>query len=90
MESPTTEHLNAVKHVLCYVVGTIDFSCLYQHGGKESWSFGYNNTDMGSDVDTRKSTTGVVFYLGSSHVTWQSKKYKVITLSFGEVEYIMG
>jgi hypothetical protein len=69
MESPTTEHLNTVKHVLCYVVGTIDFSCLYQHGGKESWSFGYNNTDMGSDVDTRKSTTGVVFYLGSSHVT---------------------
>jgi hypothetical protein len=33
------------------------------------WLLGYSDTDMGGDVDMRKSTTSVVFYLGSSHVT---------------------
>jgi hypothetical protein len=47
----------------------IDFGFHYQHGGKELWLLGYSDTDMGGDVDTRKSTTSVVFYLGSSHVT---------------------
>jgi hypothetical protein len=45
---------------------------------------------MGSDNDTRKSTTGVVFYLDSCSVTWHSQKQKVIALSSCEVEYIMG
>jgi hypothetical protein len=70
MESPTTEHLNAGKRILRYIAGTIEFGCHYQCGGKELWLLGYSNTDMGGDIDTRKSTTGVVFYLSSSPVTW--------------------
>jgi hypothetical protein len=46
---------------------------------------------MGGDVDTRKSITGALFYLGSSPVTWQSqKKQKVVALSSCEAEYITG
>jgi hypothetical protein len=45
---------------------------------------------MGGDVDTRKSITGAVFYLGSSPVTWQSQKEKVVVLSSCEAEYITG
>jgi hypothetical protein len=43
---------------------------------------------MGGDVDTRKSTTDVMFYLNSCLVTWHSQKQKVITLSSCEAEYI--
>jgi hypothetical protein len=31
---------------------------------------GYSDADMGRDIDTRKSTTGVVFYLKSNPITW--------------------
>jgi hypothetical protein len=72
MEFPTTEHYNVVKRILRYIAGTIDFGCHYHRGGKELRLLGYSDTDMGGDVDTRKSTTSVVFYLGSSPVTWQS------------------
>jgi hypothetical protein len=90
MESPTTEHLNAVKRVLRYIAGTIDFGCHYRRGGKELRLLGYSDADMGGDVNTRKSTTGVVFYLGSSPVIWQSQKQKVLALSSCEAEYIAG
>jgi len=77
MENPTTEHLNAVKRILRYIVGTIDYGCYYKHGGKELKLHGYSDADMGGDIDTRKSTTGVLFFLGSCPVTWQSQKHKV-------------
>ena len=48
---------------------------------------GYSDADMGGDIDTRKSTTGV---LGSCPMTWQSQKQKVVVLSSCEVEYIEG
>jgi hypothetical protein len=45
---------------------------------------------MGGDIDTRKSTTGVLFFYGSCPVTWQSQKQKVVALSSCEAEYIAG
>jgi hypothetical protein len=90
IESPTTEHLNAVKCILRYITGTIDFGCHYWRSGKELRLLGYSDADMGDDINTRKSTTGVVFYLGSSLVTWQSQKQKVVALSTCETEYITG
>jgi hypothetical protein len=90
MECPTTDHLNAVKRVLRYIAGTINFGCHYRRGGKELRLLGYSDTDMGGNVDTRKSTTRTVFYLGSSPMTSQSQKQKVVTLSSCEAEYIAG
>jgi hypothetical protein len=90
MENPTTEHLNAVKRILCYIAGTIDYNCYYKRGSKELKLLGYSDADMGDDIDTRKSTTGVLFFLGSCPVTWQSQKQKVVALSSCKAEYIAG
>ncbi|KAL5224135.1 hypothetical protein ABZP36_010774 [Zizania latifolia] len=76
MENPTIEHLNAMKRILRYIAGTIDYGCYYKHGGEELKLLGYNDADMGGDIDIRKSTTGVFFFLGSCPVTWQSQKQK--------------
>ena len=48
----------------------------------------YSDSDMAGDVDTRKSTTGVLFFLGQSPISWQLAKQKVVALSSGEAEYI--
>ena len=37
---------------------------------------GYSDSDLRGDVDDRKSTTGIIFYLGSSPLTWLSNKQR--------------
>lgn len=49
---------------------------------------GFSDADMAGDIDTRKSTSGIIFFLGSSPITWQSAKQKVVALSSCEAEYI--
>jgi hypothetical protein len=38
MENPTTEHLGAVRKVLRYIAGTLDYGCLYtrEKGGSST------------------------------------------------------
>jgi hypothetical protein len=88
MERPTTEHLVAVKRVLRYVAGTMDYGCHYQRKEGGAALLGYSDSDHGADVDGRKSTTGVLFFFGKSAVTWQSQKQKVVALSSCEAEYV--
>jgi hypothetical protein len=49
---------------------------------------GYCDNDLASDVDTRKSTTGTVFFLGNCLVNWQFLKQRVVAFSSCEAEYI--
>ena len=89
MEKPTTEHWAAVKHVLRYISGTIDTGCWFARKGTEGLSLiGFSDSDMAGDLDDRKSTTGVLYMLGKSLISWQSQKQKVVALSSCEAEYI--
>ena len=73
MESPTTQHMVAVKQILRYVRGTLDLECMYmKKGEQEPHLVRYSDSDMAGDMDDRKSTTGVAYYLGSNLVTWVS------------------
>lgn len=66
-----TKHLAAVKHILRYVSGKKDFGCCYRRSDDpEPKLVGYCDSDMGGDVDDRKSITGIAFYLGQSLITW--------------------
>ncbi|XP_024314609.1 uncharacterized protein LOC112270752 [Brachypodium distachyon] len=88
MENPTTEHMAAVKHILRYVLGSLNLGCYYKR--KKSTKpqlIGYCDSDMGGDVDDRKSTSGVIFYLGENPISWVSQKQKVVALSTCEAEY---
>ncbi|KAL5839330.1 hypothetical protein ACOSQ4_011938 [Xanthoceras sorbifolium] len=49
---------------------------------------GYSDSDWGRDPEERKSTTGYVFYLGSTAFTWTSKKQPIMALSSCEAEYV--
>jgi hypothetical protein len=48
---------------------------------------GYSDSDYAGDVDDRKSTSGMLYCLGESPITWNSGKQKVVALSSCEAEY---
>ena len=77
LESPTTEHMSAVKHLLGYIARTIHYGCRFTNKGGCTL-VGYSDADLAGDVDDRKSTSGFVFFLGSSPVSWPSQKQKVV------------
>ena len=49
---------------------------------------GYVDSDMAGDIDGRRSTTGYVFTIGGTTVSWISKLQKVVALSTMEAEYV--
>jgi hypothetical protein len=91
MEKPRQEQLAAVKHLLRYIAGTVSHGLVYSKFTKGNNRItGYSDSDFGGDVDERKSTTGVIFFLGQMVISWMSQKQKLIALSTCEAEYIAG
>lgn len=89
MEAPTTSHWTAVKQILRYVSGTTGYGCCYVKGNAtDPVLTGFSDSDLAGDVDDRKSTTGIAFFLNSGIITWTSQKQKVVALSSCEAEYI--
>jgi hypothetical protein len=67
----------------------VNYGCVYKKlGTTEIKLLGYSDSDLAGDVDDRKSTSGSVFLLGNSLVTWVSQKQRVVALSSCEAEYI--
>jgi hypothetical protein len=88
MERPTVEHQQAIKRILRYVSGTIDYGLHYGRHSDAAHFVGYCDSDLAGDIDTSKSTSGALFFLGDCPVSWQSVKQRVVALSSCEAEYI--
>ena len=87
MHNPSAHHLGAVKRILHYVAGTINFGLQYEHVNQFRLC-GCPNSDWEGYVDNRKSTSGWMFTLGSAAIAWSSKKQDITALSSTEAEYI--
>jgi hypothetical protein len=91
MEAPRQEHMAAVKRVLRYVAGTMHWGVHYHPGRNKEAAptlLGYSDSDLAGDINDRKSTSGLMFFLAEGPVAWQSAKQKVVALSSCEAEYI--
>jgi hypothetical protein len=89
MEEPYGDHLAVVKHILRFIAGTRNWGLHYPRGSNaQPELLGFSDSDLARDVDSRKSTTGVISFLGGSPISWQSAKQKVVALSSCEAEYI--
>jgi hypothetical protein len=88
LERPTEKHLQAVKKILRYIVGTLQYGLRYGQRTGTTRLVGYCDSDLADDINTRKSTTGALFFLSKSLVSWQSLKQRVVVMSSCEAEYI--
>ncbi|GJS11332.1 retrovirus-related pol polyprotein from transposon TNT 1-94 [Tanacetum coccineum] len=84
---PTEKHLKEVKRIFRYLRGTINMGLWYPKGsGFELTAF--SDADHAGCVDTRKSTSGGIQFLGDKLVSWMSKKQDCTAMSSAEAEYV--
>jgi transposase InsO family protein len=86
LAKPTEAHRGAVKRIMRYLKATIDL-CLVYEGEIEPLT-GFTDSDWAGDRETRRSTSGYVFNLGSGAISWSSKRQSSTALSSCEAEYI--
>lgn len=84
--NPDDTHRQAVKRILRYIQGTRDLCLVFQ--GDLRPLRGYSDSDWAGDPDTRRSTSGYVFDVGSGKISWSSKRQATTALSSCEAEYI--
>jgi hypothetical protein len=77
-----------MKRIIRYVVGTLDHGLYYPRCPGAAHFIGYSDSDHAGDIDTSKSTSGIIFFLGKCLVIWQPVKQHVVALSSCEAEYI--
>ncbi|KAK2378762.1 putative mitochondrial protein [Trifolium repens] len=86
MSNPGKAHWEAVKWILRYLRGTTE-KCLY-FGKGEIKVQGYVDADFAGEVDHRRSTTGYIFTVGTTAVSWMSRIQKIVAISTTEAEYV--
>ncbi|GKA71982.1 ribonuclease H-like domain-containing protein [Tanacetum coccineum] len=84
---PTEKHLKEVKRIFRYLRGTINMGLWYpKDSGFELTAF--LDADHAGCIDTRKSTSGGIQFLGDKLVSWMSKKQDCTAMSSAEAEYV--
>ncbi|GJY28051.1 retrovirus-related pol polyprotein from transposon TNT 1-94 [Tanacetum coccineum] len=84
---PTEKHLKEVKRIFRYLRGTINMGLWYpKDSGFELTAF--SDADHAGCIDTRKSTSRGIQFLGDKLVSWMSKKQDCTAMSSAEAEYV--
>uniref|UniRef100_A0A2N9EWS2 Protein kinase domain-containing protein n=1 Tax=Fagus sylvatica TaxID=28930 RepID=A0A2N9EWS2_FAGSY len=86
MFAPRSTHYAAVLRILRYLKGTL-FHGLHFSAQSPLTLRAYSDVDWAGDPTDRRSTTGYCFLLGSSLISWRSKKQSVVARSSTEAEY---
>ncbi|MCO5598419.1 hypothetical protein L7F22_052514 [Adiantum nelumboides] len=88
MHSPGSKHWQAVKRIFRYLSGTLHLGLFYPRGGSLPPDLhAFSDSDWAGCFDTRVSTSGFCFMLGSSCISWLSKKQPTVATSSCEAEY---
>lgn len=86
MQEPLDTHWKAVKRILRYLAGTLDFGLSF-HASPKLNIAAYSDADWASDRDDRKSTSGTCIFLGGNLISWSAKKQHTVSRSSTEAEF---
>ncbi|XP_062537928.1 uncharacterized protein LOC134206247 [Armigeres subalbatus] len=85
--TPKEADWTAAKRVLRYLKATKN-SYLQLGGNISEPLAGYSDADWAGDAESRRSTSGAVFYFGGAAISWTSRRQPCVTLSSMEAEYV--
>ena len=85
-QAPNEANMRAVKRILRYLKGTIQFGIRYTSQSPLK-IVAFCDADWAGCKDTRRSTTGYCVYIGANCVSWASKKQPTVSRSSAEAEY---
>jgi hypothetical protein len=86
MHDPRESHLVALKCLLRYIRGTVDFG-LVLHRSPSAELVIYTDADWAGCPDTRRFTSGYAVLLGDNLISWSSKRQPMVCRSSAEAEY---
>jgi hypothetical protein len=87
MVKPTKLFWKAGKHVLRYLNSTSEYGLWYRQTN-EVKLHGFTNADWAGNPMYRKSTSGGLFSIESTDVSWYNRKQRSMALSSAEAEYM--
>lgn len=87
VSNPRQRDWYAVKRIMRYLKHTADLK-LKICADNNLELVGFADADWAGDIGDRKSTSGYLYKLGNSPVSWSSKKQSSVALSSTEAEYI--
>jgi hypothetical protein len=86
MHTPRKPHLTALKRILRYLRGSLDYGLLLRPSPTSKLVV-YTDADWAGYPDTRRSTSGYAVFLGANLVSWSAKRQHVVSRSSAEAEY---
>jgi len=87
--NPGIAHFKTAKRVLHYLKGTADYNLVLGRRRERRFDLiGWSDSNWAQDVDDCRSTSGFVFDVAGSSVTWSSKKQPTVATSSVEAEYV--
>nr|GEZ15020.1 retrovirus-related Pol polyprotein from transposon TNT 1-94 [Tanacetum cinerariifolium] len=85
-ENPKTTHLEAVKRIFRYTIGTNHLGLWYPKGAIIE-TVVYADSDHADDYVDRKSTSGICTFMGCCLTSWFAKKQTALAISMTKAEY---
>ena len=82
-------HFNALKHIMKYLKGTIDYGLIYTKSDDfdvQNSLIAYTDSDYAGSKADRYSTSGGILYLANCPISWRTKKQSTIATSTTESE----
>ncbi|CRG92846.1 hypothetical protein PISL3812_09917 [Talaromyces islandicus] len=86
LANPGPQHMKLARRILRYLKGTETLRLTYK--GHLQKLNGFTDADWAGCRDTRQSTAGYLFNIGSGAISWQSKRQSVVALSTCEAEFM--
>jgi hypothetical protein len=86
MYDPWEPHLTAMKHILRYLQGTLDYGLLLCRSSSSDLIV-YTDTDWADCLDTCRSMSDYAVFLGDNLVSWSTKRQTIVSRSNVEPEY---